>query len=318
MKSSVYLAFVFAAGMALFSIPANAQATRTWVSGVGDDANPCSRTAPCKTWPGAISKTAAGGEIDALDPGGFGTVTIIKAITLDGGGGQVASILASGTNAINVNATTNDIVIIRNLRINGISGTGSGGTNGIVFNSGAALIVENCDIFGFVNSGIQFSPSTNAKMVVANSHLTNNATATGNAAILVSPTGTGNASATINNVYMEDQINGVFANGTGSSGATHVNVRDSVITGSTNNGVTVVGVNATGDVFNTQISYSVNTGAAVGSGSLRLGGNTITNNVTGAAAAGGTLQSFKNNLFADNGSDGTPITAVPGYSGGGQ
>ena len=72
--------------------PASAQASRTWVSGVGDDANPCSRTAPCKTFAGAISKTSVGGEIDALDPGGFGAVTITKAITLDGGGGQVASV----------------------------------------------------------------------------------------------------------------------------------------------------------------------------------------------------------------------------------
>jgi hypothetical protein len=71
------------------------QASRTWVSGVGDDANPCSRTAPCKTFAGAISKTAAGGEIDALDPAGYGAVTITKAITIDGGGGQVASVLLS-------------------------------------------------------------------------------------------------------------------------------------------------------------------------------------------------------------------------------
>src|SRR6476660_7918994 len=81
---------------------AQAQATRTWVSGVGDDANPCSRTAPCKTFAGAISKTFIGGEIDALDPGGFGTVTITKSITIDGGNHQ-ASILASGTNGVNVN-----------------------------------------------------------------------------------------------------------------------------------------------------------------------------------------------------------------------
>src|SRR5438874_4894148 len=86
----------------LSSTEARAQATRTWVSGVGDDANPCSRTAPCKTFAGAISKTAAGGEIDALDPAGYGGVTITKAITIDGGGGQVASILGSGTNGVNV------------------------------------------------------------------------------------------------------------------------------------------------------------------------------------------------------------------------
>src|ERR1041385_4764476 len=78
---------------------AQAQATRTWVSGVGDDANPCSRTAPCKTFAGAISKTATGGEISVLDPGGFGGVTITKAITLSGDG-ELASILVTGVNAI--------------------------------------------------------------------------------------------------------------------------------------------------------------------------------------------------------------------------
>src|SRR6266478_3294290 len=95
----------------LWPSAAQAQAPRTWVSGVGDDANPCSRTAPCKTFAGAISKTAAGGEIDALDPGGYGAVTITKAITIDGGGGQVASVLASGTNGIVVQAQPTDTVI---------------------------------------------------------------------------------------------------------------------------------------------------------------------------------------------------------------
>src|SRR3954468_3706194 len=92
---------------------AGAQASRTWVSGVGDDVNPCSRTAPCKTFAGAISKTAAGGEIDALDPAGYGAVTITKGITLDGGTGSGwASILASGTNGIIINAGINDTVTL--------------------------------------------------------------------------------------------------------------------------------------------------------------------------------------------------------------
>src|SRR5579864_5756143 len=132
---------------------AGAQASRTWVSGVGDDANPYSRTAPCKTFAGAISKTAAGGEIDALDPGGFGAVTITKAITIDGGGGQVASVLVSGTNGIVVQAGPSDVVILRNLRINGI-GTG---INGIRFLSGKDLNVENCYIFGFTTNGIDIA-----------------------------------------------------------------------------------------------------------------------------------------------------------------
>src|SRR3954471_18235051 len=90
---------------------AQAQATRTWVSGVGDDANPCSRTAPCKTFAGAISKTAAKGEINVLDPGGFGAVTITKAITIDGGD-HIAGVLASLVNGIIVNAGTGDVVTL--------------------------------------------------------------------------------------------------------------------------------------------------------------------------------------------------------------
>src|SRR5256885_15896980 len=133
---------------------AQAQACRTWVSGVGDDLNPCSRTAPCKTFAGAISKTAAGGEIDALDPAGYGAVTITKAITIDGGGGQVASVLVSGTNGIVVQANAQtDVVILRNLRINGIGS----GLNGIRFLSGKDLNVENCFIFGFTQNGVDIA-----------------------------------------------------------------------------------------------------------------------------------------------------------------
>src|SRR6266853_6131794 len=149
-RISVKLLVFFALATTMLS----AQASRTWVSGVGDDANPCSRTAPCKTFAGAISKTAAGGEIDALDPGGFGAVTITKAITIDGGGGQVASVLVSGTNGIVVQANAStDVVILRNLRINGIGS----GLNGIRFLSGKDLNVENCFIFGFTQNGVDIA-----------------------------------------------------------------------------------------------------------------------------------------------------------------
>src|ERR1700757_4940840 len=130
--NSLMLSLTLVGAMAmplLYAAPAQAQASRTWVSGVGDDANPCSRTAPCKTWAGAISKTANGGEIDALDPGGFGAVTITKSITLDGGGGQVASVLVAGVNGIVVAATNTDIVIIKNIRFQGVLGNGSNSAN---------------------------------------------------------------------------------------------------------------------------------------------------------------------------------------------
>src|SRR5476649_1636284 len=95
--STLSMTLLFVLGLIFCSAPAYAQATRTWVSGVGDDANPCSRTAPCKTFAGAISKTAPSGEINVLDPGGFGALTITKAITIDGGP-NIAGVLVSGTN----------------------------------------------------------------------------------------------------------------------------------------------------------------------------------------------------------------------------
>jgi hypothetical protein len=159
--------------LSIFASIANAQATRTWVSGVGDDVNPCSRTAPCKTFAGAISKSAAHGEIDALDPGGFGAVTITKAITLDGGGGQVASILTSGTNAIVVTGTAaTDVVTIRNLRLDGL-GTS---LSAIQANSGV-LHVEDCNIMGFA-IGIETTAGGNeSRVTVVNTTITEATTA---------------------------------------------------------------------------------------------------------------------------------------------
>ena len=131
--------FVFT--LACFSM-AQAQATRTWVSGVGDDVNPCSRTAPCKTFSGAISKTAAGGEIDALDPAGYGTITITKSITIDGTGTLAGILSSGGINAVTVNALSTDTVVLRNISIDG---AGSG-LNGINYLSASNVIVEDVEI----------------------------------------------------------------------------------------------------------------------------------------------------------------------------
>ena len=184
------------------------QASRTWVSGVGDDANPCSRTAPCKTFAGAISKTAAGGEIDALDPAGYGAVTITKAITIDGGGGQVASVLVSGTNGIVVQAGPNDVVILRNLRINGIGS----GLNGIRFLSGKDLNVENCYIFGFTQNGIDvaLNQATPASVHVIDSVLKNNGGTGIRAANAVAPNvlvGIDNTKVILDNVGIDANTN---------------------------------------------------------------------------------------------------------------
>src|SRR5437016_5390371 len=131
-----------------FTSMANAQATRTWVSGVGDDANPCSRTAPCKTFAGAISKTAVGGEIDCLDEGGFGQVTITKSITIDCDSGP-GGVLAGAGNGININAA-GSTVTLRSLNINGISGA----TNGVNVSAAAVVHLLDMNIFNCSGFGV--------------------------------------------------------------------------------------------------------------------------------------------------------------------
>ena len=158
-----------AASVALLPAAAQAQATRTWVSGVGDDVNPCSRTAPCKTFAGAISKTAASGEINVLDPGGFGAVTITKAITIDGGP-FTAGVLTNAANAINVSAGVGDEVVLRDLDIDGLCTA----TAGIRFNSGKKLLVESSTIRAFSTWGIHVTPSTaNSTVVIDNVEMNN-------------------------------------------------------------------------------------------------------------------------------------------------
>src|SRR3954463_2277165 len=149
------------------------QATRTWVSGVGDDANPCSRTAPCKTFAGAISKTANGGEINCLDPGGFGGVTIGKSLTIkchytEGG------VLVSGTNAIVVNATATDRVTLRGLDINGIGTGAPTSLVGVKVLGAKSVHVLDSEIYRF-KAAVAVVPTTaNARVVLKNNHIHNN------------------------------------------------------------------------------------------------------------------------------------------------
>jgi hypothetical protein len=163
-------------GLFIASTSAHAQATRTWVSGVGDDVNPCSRTAPCKTFAGAISKTAAGGEINCLDPAGYGAVTITKSITIDCEDTQ-GSILASAVNGVNINdsATATPRTILVRLRGLSINGAGTTlGINGINFTSGAKLFVDEVFIQNFSGNGININ-ANGADVVVRNSSMVNTA-----------------------------------------------------------------------------------------------------------------------------------------------
>jgi hypothetical protein len=300
----------------LFAAPAHAQATRTWVSGVGDDANPCSRTAPCKTYAGAISKTAANGEINCLDPGGFGSVTITKSLSIvcdytEGG------VLAAGTFGFNINAPAGSIITLKGQDVECV-GTG---TNGVQMNGVGVTLhvhktqVRSCRASGSAGNGISITPSSGlANVTVDDSYITDNASNLSTAGILIKPTAGAGVNLTVNNVTLERNFQGIFADGSGGGGASNITVTKSVVSTSSSNGITVSSAGAVYNAVVTRSMISANSGvgATVGGagGQLRLGENTISHNLTGVSNVGGTLQSFKNNMIVSNGGDGTPINPV--------
>ena len=280
---------------------AYAQATRTWVSGVGDDANPCSRTAPCKTFAGAISKTALNGEINALDPGGYGAVTITKGITISGEGTN-ASILAAGTNGIIVNAPSTATVILRNIEING-AGTG---LNGIRFLNGGDLHLEKVVIYGFTQQGLEVAPPGAARLYINNSSFRDNA----GGGLWSIPSGVGTVLATISNSYFESNQRGIRVD----DGTTML-IQNSSLSGNVANGL--VTFSASRPVTVTMEGGSAsNNGAAgvrtVANTTARLSAVNITGNLVGLQPAGGSLLSFGNNRVTGNGTDGAPTApAIP-------
>ncbi len=284
---------------------AAAQATRTWVSGVGDDVNPCSRTAPCKTFAGAISKTAEGGEINALDPGGFGTLNITKSITINGEG-TMASMLASSTNGIIVNAGPADIVIIRGVSINGAGNPGEvTGLNGIRFLAGGELHVENVKIYGFTQQGIDFVPNGASRLLVSNTSILN----TGG--IWIRSVGSGTALVTLDKVTMQGNARGIRVE----DGAI-VMMRDSFITSNDVDGVVTQGTFRAADLTLENVVVSNNFGVGIfanGMGTVRISNTTVTRNNAGlAAVGGGSIVSFGNNrVHSNNSANGPPSVTTP-------
>jgi hypothetical protein len=287
--------------LAAHVVPASAQATRTWVSGVGDDVNPCSRTAPCKTFPGAISKTAANGEINCLDPAGFGGVTITKSITIaceftEGG------ILSAGTNGVNVNGA-GIVVVLRGLDIEG-SGSGLVGVNII---QAAAVHIEKSIIHGFRSgtaTGIRVSTGATANVTVTDTSINDNTKG-----ITLNSTG-GFAVLTADNVR-------IFGNSSDGiellSNNTFANVRNSVISHNTGNGVVATTVNGQINVSESALTNNVGTAvnALSGTSRIRISRNAIYNNGTGFnLGAGASIETDGTNRTGGNGGATIPNAAI--------
>jgi hypothetical protein len=303
----VFATFVIAATLLAAAVPVHAQATRTWVSGVGNDADPCSRTAPCKTFAGAISKTAAGGEINVLDPGGFGAVTITKAVTISSEHFE-AGVLVSGTNAIIVNAGINDTVVLRGLDIEGL------GTSlvGIKVLAAGAVHVENCTIKGFTQIGIDFVPSSVTPGSVSQLHVSNtlirhNAGAS-SGGIRVKPGTNVSAIGMIEGTQLRDNQFGLRVEDN-----SKVTAKNSIAAGNAGSGFIAVS-NATAAAMN--LDGCVTTGNAFGikadnpNGTARFGNCTIAGNTTGISTSGGghTVTFTGSNNNADSG---TATDSIP-------
>ena len=276
-------------------------ATRTWVSGVGDDANPGSRTAPCKTFAGAISKTADGGEIDALDPGGFGAVTITKSIKIDGSG-TFASVLVAGTNAIIINGAGIDVTI-RGLSINGANS----GLVGIKIIAANRVTIENCEIFGFTGApanAINDQRSTGGKLFVINCTIRNN----GQSGVVVLPSAGSTAiQAFLENVRLIGNGNAGLAASTGS----RVTISRSIACGNTNAGLFVNSSVGSAEL-NVESCVCAGNGQGLNAdpgGTLRISNVQVTNNATGLSGPG-TYVTHGNNRIAGN-SAGNSVPGAP-------
>jgi len=274
--------------IAVLAAPALAQ-SRTWVSGVGNDANPCSRTAPCKTFAGAISKTSTGGEINVLDPGGFGAVTITKSITISSEGFE-AGVLVSGSNGIIINAAASSHVVLRGLDFEG-QGTGTDGIK--VTGALASLHIEKCTINNFRGtnaSAIDIAPTTagTVEVHIEDTIVRTNGQGTGGG-IRVNPSAGVTVKLSMDRVQM---LNNTFGYKSEGAGAVNASIHDSVVSNNDFAGLSAV---TSGHIlqFEKGVVHGNGTGVSCSAGtSVRLGSSSITGN---SSTVAGTCSSYKNN-----------------------
>ena len=316
MRISVVLAFAGALCLPLLhAAPAEALTARTWVSNVGDDANPCTVTAPCKTFTVALSRTSTGGEIDCLDPGGFGTVSIAKSIAIICQHGT-AGISATSGNGITVNTPANSVVTLRGLDIDGL-GTASIGIN---FTGAGALHVEQCIIRNFNGGsalGIGFAPTSPAKLYVEDSYISDNGTGTTGGGIFIKPgAAAGSALAELNRVSVNNNIVGVRADGTGNAGV-QLSIESSTLSGSAFGAVVAVSPPGAGavsvlvDLSNMSNNGANGLGADGSTATVRFARSIVTGNGNSVTAANGaTVLSYGDNDIDGNGINTLPTTTT--------
>jgi len=318
--SNLLVASAALLGLVAFSQNAVAQATRTWVSGVGDDVNPCSRTAPCKTFAGAISKTAAGGEINCLDPGGYGTLTITKSITISCKYTHGSTLNSGGINGFVINNADagNPVVdvVLRGLSINGAGTTP--GLNGIRFIKGTSLTVEDVDIQNSRSgNGIHIeNTNSHVRVAIINTVIVNNGNNAIGAGIQINPKGSGSADVSIDNTQFLGNSVGMRADASDTTGAIDVVVSDSAAKHNRFHGFVAIGGTGRVRMILDDVVSSKNSGEGIRvvgpNVGVRIGRSTVSYNGTGiSATGGGNILSYGDNFIDGNTVDGftPPVSA---------
>jgi hypothetical protein len=288
----------------LSAAPAWALANRTWVSGHGADSGACTPTAPCRTFNFALAQTASGGEIDVLDPAGYGAITITKAISIVNDGVGTAGVQAPlGGNGVTINAGASDSVHLRGLTI---EGAGSGST-GIQFTGGGSLAIENCVVRDFTLAGIHILPSTSSRFSVSNTIASNNG-----GGIVIAAAGSAVVTGVLSNVTANNNNHdGIQVVGVTAGATINVTIADSVASNNTGNGVLAVAVSAaanTGVMVRNVVASNNGTGLiTLTNAVLRVAHSAVTGNSTGVNTSGGTLFSYGDNDINGNTSDNTGV-----------
>lgn len=289
-------------GLILCATQASAQATRTWVSGVGNDANPCSQTEPCRTFAGAIANTEAGGEIHVLDPAAYGQVAITKSITIDGGPGAGGILVFSG-NGITINAAATDTVTIRNLNFQGLSS----GSSGIRIQACGTVNIEKCVILNAAQKGILAEPTNGCRLVVSDTTIRGSRNGANGGGVLLKPATGGRIVATFNRIQLDRNTFGLRAEDN-----TMTAIHDSSLSLNDTHGVVAVSSTAFVSLDKCLLSQNSSSGlrATVG-GTIRFSDCTIMNNTIGLDSLAGNLVSLTNNVITGNGTDGAPTATTP-------
>jgi hypothetical protein len=306
------IAIVIAAGLAfaatLQAAPAFAtQIKRTFVSAVGNDSNvstQCQPSAPCRTFAAAYSVTIADGEIDVLDPAGYGTLTITHGFTIQGHGW--VAITAQSGDAITINAGANDKINLRGLSLDGAGA----GQNGITLISAASLSIQDCLIRNFVSNGVNFMPNASSKLSVSNTVISDN----GGSGIDITVSGSGTVNGVVDHVEMENNADRGLQVFDGGAATINVTVNDSVAAHNfvgiaTNSPAAAAAVMVRNSTL-VNNSFGVTTSGP--GATLRLTRSTITGNGTGLGPFGGTLASYGDNNVDGNTTNGAPTSTI-GY-----